>query len=270
MEPYRTESHCLRADLPARRVVLLGASNLTRGIATVVETASRVWGRPLDVLAAFGHGRSFGLRRSVLGRELPGIIESGLWDALRRRSPAPTAALVTDIGNDLLYEVPVPEIAGWLERCLDRLQHAGARVVMTSLPLRGIENLSNAKFLILRTIFFPGCRLCLEAVRERAFELERRLRDLTTGRGVLLVAHRAEWYGFDPIHIKLRHWAAAWRDILRPWAEAEAAPEPAPRSLRRWIYLRWLAPEQRWFFGREQRKLQPAGRLADGTALSYY
>src|SRR5205807_8069752 len=59
--------------VPPRRVVVLGASNVSLGFGTIVETAARLWGAPLDLLAAFGHGRSYGLRKSVLGRELPGI-----------------------------------------------------------------------------------------------------------------------------------------------------------------------------------------------------
>ena len=96
----------------ARRVVLLGASNLTKGIGTVVETACRTWGQPLEVHAALGHGRSYGRTTSLLGRQLPGILECGLWPALERTPGVPTAALVTDIGNDLLYGEPVGQIVG--------------------------------------------------------------------------------------------------------------------------------------------------------------
>jgi hypothetical protein len=206
----------------------------------------------------------------MLGRGLPGIAECGLWPALRRRPSAPTAALVTDIGNDLLYDAPIAEIAGWVEWCLDQLHEAGARVVMTRLPLTSLETLSRAKFLFLRTIFFPGSRLGLATVRERALDLDRRLEELAGGRGVQLVSHDPGWYGFDPIHIKMRHWARAWRDVLARWQNGGPVAEPAPPSLSRWLYLRMLAPELRWFFGREFRQAQPAGRLADGTAVSFY
>src|SRR5438270_1664562 len=108
----------VRSTLP-RRVVLLGASNLTRGISTVVETAQAVWGSPLEVLAALGHGRSYGLRSRVFGRELPGITGCGLWGDVAARGPAETAALVTDIGNDLLYGASVPTILGWVAESLD-------------------------------------------------------------------------------------------------------------------------------------------------------
>jgi hypothetical protein len=42
------------------RVVALGASNLTRGFQTIVSTARLVWGPDVEVLAALGHGRSYG------------------------------------------------------------------------------------------------------------------------------------------------------------------------------------------------------------------
>jgi hypothetical protein len=35
--------------------------------------------------------------------------------------------LVTDIGNDLLYEVPVDRIVDWVDQCLDRLKAINAR-----------------------------------------------------------------------------------------------------------------------------------------------
>jgi hypothetical protein len=256
--------------VPARRVVLLGASNLTRAAATVVETCRRMWGRPLDILGAYGHGRSYGERKAVLFRELPGIIECGLWEALERRSPAPTAALLTDIGNDLLYEVPVPDIIGWVEWCLDRLQKVGARVVLTRLPLCNLEAMSPRRFVLLRTLLFPGCTLKLDAVTERAHDLDRRLCDLAARRGLPLIGHRPEWYGIDPIHIKLRHWSRAYSEILTPWLEGGPSPKLVPPSPGRWLYLRLLMPDRRWLFGFQQRWAQPAGVLADGTTVSIY
>ena len=65
---------------PACRLVLLGASNLTRGISTVVETAQNIHPQPLEILAAAGLGRSYGLDSRVLGRKLPGIIHCELWE----------------------------------------------------------------------------------------------------------------------------------------------------------------------------------------------
>jgi hypothetical protein len=249
---------------------LLGASNLARGISTALETARCVWGRPLDVLAAFGHGRSYGMRMGILGYEQPGIVECGLWDALARRPTGATAALVTDIGNDLLYEVPVSQIAAWVETCLERLARASARTVLTALPLCSLATLSRGRFLFLRTILFPRCRLGHAAVLERAQELDRRLRALAKAYGARIADHQPAWYGLDPIHIRRRCWARAWHGILSGWNDEAQAEGLARGSLRRWLYLRRLAPQRRWLFGRERCHAQPAGALADGTQLAVY
>ena len=251
-----------------RRVVLLGASNLIRGLTTVLRIAYRLWGGPLDVLAACGLGRSYGLRMPFLWRELPAIADCGLWQAVAHRPSARTAALLTDVGNDLLYDVPVPRIIAWVEACLDRLLRAGARVVLTPLPLCSVTAVSRARFLALRSLLFPGCRLSYATVLDRAIDLDQRLRLLAKTRGAVIVEHRPEWYGFDPIHIRWRRRLAAWGNILAPWTDGARADE-VPVHLGRWFRLR-LVPERRWLFGREQHHSQPCCQLPDGTTLALY
>ena len=73
------------------RVVVLGASNVARGISTIFETARLAVGGPIDLYAAFGHGRSLGLYTRVLGRGLCGMLDAGLWNALAH-SPRPRAS----------------------------------------------------------------------------------------------------------------------------------------------------------------------------------
>ena len=120
---------------PSRRVILLGASNLTRGISTAVETAKTIWGTPLDVMAALGHGRSYGKTQRVLGRTLPAIIECGLWQDLDNRPRADTASLITDVGNDLLFGVSPQRVVEWVDQCLERLASVSQSLVITELPL---------------------------------------------------------------------------------------------------------------------------------------
>jgi hypothetical protein len=255
---------------PARRVILLGASNVTGAFPTIVETARRRCGGPLDVLAAFGNGRSYGLRRRWFWRELPSITACGLWDALERRPAAPAVALLTDVGNDLLYEVAVPQIVDWVETCVDRLRRAEAQVVLMPLPLRGILAVTPAQYAVLRNTMFPECRVTFAAMRERAQELDRQLRDLAPRRGLLLTEPRAEWYGFDVVHLRRRAWPAAWPEVLAAWPEVASPPTAAPLSLWQRFRLRLLAAERRWLFGRELRQPQPAGVLPDGTTLALY
>jgi len=268
----------LRDGPPVTRLVLLGASNLTRGISTVVETAIGIWGAPLEILTALGLGRSYGMTSCVLGRTLPGILQCGLWDALSALPPVPTAALVTDVGNDIVYGASVETILAWVEECIDRLTAVAARVsvaekmpiVLTLPPIESVSALSPRRYTIVRTFAFPGCRLDRNTAISRAIQLDSGLRQLAERRGLHVVRPRSEWFGFDPIHIRPRYWSSAWSEMLSGWTDATRAPTAARGSVARWFYLRSRAPATRKFFGIEQRAAQPCGRLRDGTTIAIY
>jgi hypothetical protein len=250
--------------------VLLGASNVARGISVITETSCQVWGRPLEIFAAHGHGRSYGRASSLLGRELPGIAACGLWDTVAARPALPTAALVTDVGNDIIYERSVDEICVWVDGCLARLAALGARTVITRLPLDNLFGLTEWRFLLFRKLFFPKCRLRLDEVSDRARRLDALLVELAARYGATTVVQQRAWYGFDPIHIALGQMAPAWRAVLGHWSDAPLALPLARRAAGRELYLRSVFPERRKLFGFEQRARQPAGRLPSGTTLWFY
>jgi hypothetical protein len=203
--------------------VLLGASNLARSLSAVVAAGQHVCGAPLEILAALGRGRAYGVEHSFLGRQMPGILDCGLWASIERRPGAPTSALLTDIGNDIVYGNSADTIAGWVETCLGRLRAAGARVVMTRLPVDNVRALSEARFLFFRRLFFPRFHIELADVRRQVYALDERIVELGRRFGVPVVGHDAAWYGFDPIHIRRSVARAAWTTILGPLA-ATGAP----------------------------------------------
>jgi hypothetical protein len=253
-----------------QRVVLLGASNLTRGISTVVRLAQLAFEGPLEVLAALGAGRSYGMASRVLVRELPGIDDCALWEALDRGPRRPTSALVTDIGNDIFYGASADQIVGWVERALDRLSAHDARIVMTLLPAGNAEQISAWRFRLMRRIMFRSCTLELDEVHATILEINKRLQAISRERSIQIVAQRAEWYGFDPIHIRFDRWPRAWSEILSTWRRDSKKNFSPPPSLSRWFYLRRLPPHERTILGRVRRAAQPAGRLADGTTISFF
>jgi hypothetical protein len=253
-----------------RRVILLGASNLTRAISTIVGIAQASFDGPLDIAAALGHGRSYGMWSRVLFRELPGIVSSGLWQEIERRPRLDTVALITDIGNDIFYGASVNEIMSWVNLAFDRLEQFGARSTITLLPVENSERISERRFRLMRRIMFHRCRLELCDVRSMIVELNDRLRELAKARGAAIASQRTEWYGFDPIHIRMRDWRRAWSEILSTWRSDGTAAATSGGSLSRWAYLRLLAPHERCLFGITRRAAQPAGRLADGSLISFY
>src|SRR5262245_5785688 len=153
-------------------VVLLGASNLTRGISTVVDYSRKLLGSPLDFYVALGAGRSYGMRTGILVRELPGIRESAIWRDLENRDRnAPVYALIADIGNDVLYGAPVAVIVEWLRDALDRLKAMGATVSIVQLPEHNVVNFTNLQFWLLNRILFPGRNLNKQVIRDNALSL---------------------------------------------------------------------------------------------------
>jgi len=256
-------------DRPARRVILIGASNLVIGLPQVVEAAWRHWGRPLEILGAIGHGRSYGRPSRVLWRGLPGILDCGLWEAVAQRPAVPTAALVTDVGNDILYGVPLATILNWVATCLRRVVTVSECVLLTALPMDSVESVGSLRFGALRWMLFPRSQLCVQTAQQRARALNEGLHVLARQQAARIVTPSADWYGLDPIHIRRTQRVCAWNGILSQWAQTESVS--APRlTLRERLMLRRARPQQRTILGRTQQRAQPAITFADGTSVSLY
>lgn len=254
------------ATAPVRRVVLLGASNVTLGLSTAVATAQHAWGLPLEVLAAIGHGRSYGVASNFLGRTLPGIVECGLWQELETRPHLPTAALVTDIGNDIVYGSDVRPILQWVETCLERLAVQVDRLVVTRLPLESISAAAAWKVRLLSSLIFPGSRLNHEDALTKAMELDHKLLEYANRYGAYVVQPDPTWYMWDPIHVSRAHRIAAWQAYMSCWSHGQL-PTPATPSLRRWSALFRARPYTWKLLGIEKHRVQPSVRLRDGTAI---
>jgi hypothetical protein len=248
------------------RVVALGASNLTRGFQTVVSTARGAWGPDVEVLAALGHGRSYGAHSRAAFRRLPGILESGLWPELESRPRVPTRALVTDVGNDILYGFSAEQTLAWVEESIRRLSRITDDIVLTDLPLASIRRLSSPKFLLFRSVLVPSCRLSLAQVLDGAERVSRGLARLCAKSGARLLALDPKWYGFDPIHIRPALWREAWQQVLGAQPGTASDGHAALESLR--LYL--LPPERRWLFGVEQVRQQSGVMLPAGGRVWLY
>ena len=255
---------------PARRVILLGASNLTRSFPTVVATVRQTWSEPVEIMAAMGHGRSYGQDSSVLGRKFSGIFPCALWQDLQNCPSLPTTALLTDIGNDMLYGVSPGQILNWVEGCLDRLEEVGAATIVTQLPADSIERLSERRFQFFRRILFARSKLTLADARVLVREINDRLTAIGQRRQIPVISASGSWYGFDPIHVKRSVMRHAWPTLLAAWRAMEDPLTITPSSLWMTAYLSGLKPCEYSRFGFRRRAAQPNGLLNDGTTISIY
>lgn len=254
-------------DDPRPRFVVLGASNVARGFTSLARRIRSAHAGPVEILAAHGRGRSYGMTsRYLWTRELVSIDACGLWPVLGQRS-ATTNALLCDIGNDLAYGAPVEDIASWVERALDRLHEHEARTVVVGLPLASLERLGRLRFEIARSLMFPGRALELSRLLDAARLLEEHVSTAARARNLAFVSPAASWFGIDPIH--LRPWLCdtAWKTYLASFEFQLRSP--ASGLSDRVLFLR-RQPECRRVFGREQRRAQPCVWFGDGTSISEF
>lgn len=254
---------------PSRRVVVLGASNVKRNISTVAAVARATACEPIDLMMALGHGRSYGKPSSVPGRRLPGILESQLWQDLAERPRLPTVALITDVGNDLLYGVSPERLLGWVGQTLERLLRVDAEVRITGLPIDSMRRLGRLRYGLFRTFMFPHCRLPLEQVQRYADEVHSGLEELANSKAQF-VRLRSEWYGFDPIHFKRKHSFEAWQTLFAATFSKKSQKNFRLLNLSERVALQLATPAERTLFGVRQNGIQPATSLSDGTKVSLY
>jgi hypothetical protein len=230
--------------------------------------------RDLDIHVALGHGRSYGLSSRVLFRSLPPILESGIWPALDCTAESefaprrPTYAVLTDLGNDIGYGVRPETLLGWTEECIHRLRAMDAQIVLTSLPRGRLRRLHDWEIQLTRRLMFPSCGLQPGLLRERIAQVDAGLETLAKRHGLGWFEASAEWYGFDPMHVRRRSRAEYWHGMLAGFGnirETQAKPGSWFETLR----LLARPPNRRWLFGVE-RNAEQLGWSSGGSRLYLY
>jgi len=258
-----------RTTAPHHAVIVLGASNVVRTLGTAYCAAKAALPEPLDFLVAAGHGRSYGQESSYFGRVLPGIRDCGLWSSVANLAPRSVTALITDVGNDLAYGVPPETIEAWVDECVRRLAEFQGTTILTQLPLASLRNVGPWRFRIFQRLIFPRATFTLADVLRDVAEVNERLRAIASRHGALLMEPADDWYGLDPIHIRLSRATEAWRTL---WSAARSARDPSSIDglWTRWRThraLRRARPLQQVRHGRDERCAQPALHLDDGSRV---
>jgi hypothetical protein len=253
-------------------VIVLGASNVSRGLARLVATVRSRAELPADLFVAAGHGRAYGVNSRVWMRRLPSILACGLWRSLAENASAGKAspvAVVTDVGNELLYGLGVAQVAGAVRETVRRLADRGVTIAITGLPLASIGSVGPVRYRALRTAFVPGCRLPLPVLKDAAAWLDDELRAIATAAGAVFIAQPADWYGLDAIHVRRRSIGRLWREVADAW-NWPTATRPPRGSVREWAAIGSRAAETRSLARVMLHTPQPAWRSRDGLRLWLY
>ncbi|MEN9554420.1 MAG: hypothetical protein RLZZ232_706 [Planctomycetota bacterium] len=250
---------------PDINVLLFGASNLTIGWKPLMQQLLRTVGRPVNVHACLGMGRSWLKRSRYMARTLPAILDCGLWNNL----PAPRAVdrvLITDIGNDIVYQYHPVQIRQAIDETLHRIRQWNplARISMTLPPLVSLQRLHPLHFRIVRTLLFPTSQLAFSEVLRSATQLHDLLQELNTMDNLQLIHPQRQWYGADPIHILRSMRAEAFQTYFKGWGDVGGAQNTLQTDA-----VPLPTASERTVFGRDVLTVQPVFRTATVTVSAW-
>jgi len=196
-------------------VLLLGGRNLARAD-RVIETRLRRGLAPheVQVLKAAGPGRAYCVAGGFLHVRYPPIPVCGVLAAAAERARAGdrVVALVTDIGNDIMYGVPVGRVVDTLADLFAQLRAMNARIITTTIPVCMREDVSEIRFRLLRTILFPSSTVSYEKAHEAVRRVNGFL-DVQADTRVGVLSDMRCYTGFDRIHFGFLRSHRAWTEI---------------------------------------------------------
>lgn len=240
-----------------RNLVVIGASNVTLALPLLWSGIRQDVTQATRLFVVAGHGRSFGLPSTVFGRTLPSILQSQFWEALEHVVPkdAPLEAVVTDVGNDILYGTSASVLGCWVKECVDRLCRWRVKLTMTELPMASLTRMSSARFTLFRTLLFPRSDLRYQDALGIGAAVNSIVRNVASEANATLIPPAADWYGVDPIHIRRTHRRAAWAQLCPAISDEPVLPPQGPLDcMRLWN----LKPAIRWRGKQQYEEEQPA------------
>jgi len=254
-----TDAELANLPEPPRRVIVVGASNVALGIDALIPCCHDYWGSPLDFFLVGGHGRALRHGSHVLGRVLPPVLQCQIWEELPRQPAKPTAVLVTDIGNDLLYGASSEEVLEASKQLVARLTPLADRLVVTGLPLESVSRISPTWYYRFRRWAFPSSSLEYKQAIEGAQSIHRGLARFPAQFNCYLMMPMPSWYGLDPVHVKRRYYLDAWSRFLAPWNDFRTRESKTSRRQRtsRWRWWMRLKPAERRWRRRDWSAIQP-------------
>lgn len=205
---------------------MLGASNLARGYSALADcfVASLAPNR-VEILHAMGPGRGYCAEGGFLKIKYPPIGASGILDSISagEETPRQVIALITDIGNDIMYGVSASEITACLSALLKQFSALDAEVFLQPIPIDLSEDVSENQFRVLRSIFFPNSAIDYEKAKEAVFAVNEFLRTHAGGRVHLLPGVK-EFMGIDKIHYSVFQSHKAWSGVAHEMLHALNVP----------------------------------------------
>ena len=214
------EKNVYTSPLPAESpvlLVLLGASNLSRGcFAFARHMKVCLYPRKVEVLVASGPGRAYCASGGLLNVSYPPIQSSDIFDMAqgKRESGYRVVALVSDIGNDIMYGVPAEQVTETVQQIFAKLQLLDAEIFYTTLPVAFEKRVNPLWFYLLRSVLLPSSRVSYDEAVAGIIEVNQFLRQ-SASKQCYLISDMDRYLGFDEIHYEWLHAHSAWDHVAK-------------------------------------------------------
>lgn len=195
--------------------IFLGASNLARSFYGLKRCITRcLFPRPVSFIHAMGPGRGYIGQGGILNITYPPILHCDILKAAynRRKINQQVVVLITDIGNDIMYGVPVEEIIGGLQSLFDTLTEFKASIFITSIPVDLKRDVGGFYFRILRRIFFKNSSVEHYQASE-SIEVINKFIIQSLNKNIIAINEMKQFCGIDKIHYSLFKSRSAWSHI---------------------------------------------------------
>jgi len=195
--------------------VLLGASNLARSFYGLKRCIKRcILPRPADFVHAMGPGRGYVIRGGIFNVTYPPILNCGILETARnkRKKNQPVVALITDIGNDIMYGASPEEIIAGLQYLLNTFDEFATNIFITSIPIDLKNDIGEFYFRILRQIFFPKSPAEYSQT-SKTIEIVNQFILQSSNAKISVIDDMQQFCGIDKIHYSLLKSHLAWSHI---------------------------------------------------------
>ena len=196
--------------------IFLGASNLARAFYGLKRCIERcIFPRSASFVHAMGPGRGYVSQGGILNAVYSPILNCGILEAVRNKriKNQQVVALITDIGNDIMYGVSSEKIINGLQSLLNALGEFKTNIFITSIPVDFENDISELHFHIIRQIYFPKSPVKYSQASNNIKAINKFILQ-SSNKKITVIDDMKQFCGIDKIHYSIFKSQSAWSHVV--------------------------------------------------------
>lgn len=195
--------------------IFLGASNLARARFGLNRYFEKSFPNLISASIASGPGRAYCVSGGIFGVNYPPLKSSPILTFGQEEisNYRQTVALICDIGNDIMYGVPVQKLIQDLEKSICDLSGFCSHVFAVPIPIKKIQELDHWQINIIKKILFPKSEIGPEKIIASVQAVNKSLSEINAPNFTLLKT-MDDFIGWDRAHYDISKMHSAWTQVV--------------------------------------------------------